>query len=228
MRKTVSAEQAIDTIQSGMTVMLGGFFFSGSPFRLIREWTARAGELRGLTLVSNDAASELRRPDALGNALVASGMFEKCIASYIGHNAAAMRLIERGELELETLPMGTLAERIRCGGAGIGGFLTPTGLGTVVQEGKEIVRVDGRDFLLEKPLRADVALIYGDSADEHGNVVLRGVARNFNTVMATAADRVIVETPRLVRVGELDPDSVSIPAPYIDQIVVSEGRDYLL
>lgn len=228
MGKVVTAPEAISVIQPGMTVMLGGFFFSGSPFCLIREWTAQASRLHGLTLISNDAGSEFMRPDALGNTLVASGIFQKCIASYIGHNKAAMKLIAEGQLELETLPMGTLSERIRIGGAGIGGFLTSTGLGTVVQEGKQVVHLDGRDWLLEKPLQADVALIYGSAVDEHGNVQLRGTARNFNVAMATAAQHVVVETPHLVGAGKLDPDTVSIPAPYIDQIVVSEEADYIL
>lgn len=228
MTKVVSVQEALDPIKSGMTVMLGGFFWSGSPFVLIRELTKRADQVQNLTLISNDAGSEFMHDEALGNALVASGMITKCIASFIGHNKPAMKMIAEGKMQLETLPMGTFAERIRAGGAGLGGFLTPTGVGTLVAEGKQVIELDGREFLLERPLRADVALIYGSVADECGNVWCKGVASNFNVHMATAADYVVVETPTVVKSGDLDPSMVSIPAPYIDAIVKSEKGDYIL
>ncbi len=228
MTKVVSVQEALDHIKPGMTIMLGGFFWSGSPFVLIRELTKRAGSLHDLTLISNDAGSEFMHDESLGNALLETGMFKKCIASFIGHNKPAMRLIAEGKMELETLPMGTFAECIRAGGAGIGGFLTPTGVGTPVARGKQVVDVDGMEYLLEKPLRADVALIFGNEADECGNVWNKGVARNFNVHMATAADYVIVETPTVLRSGEMDPNMVSIPAPYVDAIVKSEEGDYIL
>jgi acetate CoA/acetoacetate CoA-transferase alpha subunit len=211
-----------------MTIMLGGFFWSGSPFSLIRALTARAGKVRGLTLISNDAGSAFAHPESYGNALIATGMFRRCIASFIGHNHAAMKRIAEGDLELELIPMGTFAERIRIGGSGIGGFLTPTGIGTVVAEGKQIIESDGETYLLEKPLKADVALIYGSRADENGNVLSRGTARNFNAVMAAAADYTVVEAREIVRSGAIDPGDVFIAAPYVDAIVLAKESDYTL
>ena len=228
MNKVLEIESAIARIESGMTIMLGGFFWSGSPFSLVRALTARHGELKDLTLISNDAASALGHPESYGNALIATGMFRKIIASFIGHNHEAMKMLASGELEMEMVPMGTFAERIRIGGAGIGGFLTPTGIGTIVAEGKEVLTVDGEEFLLEKPLKADVALLYGSVADTNGNVRSIGTARNFNLVMATAADHVILETRKLVHPGGIDPSDVNIPGPYIDAIVCAREEDYTL
>jgi acetate CoA/acetoacetate CoA-transferase alpha subunit len=228
MSKVVGIEEAIESIESGMTVMLGGFFWSGSPFSLVRALTARKGKLKDLTLISNDAASASGHTESYGNALIATGMFRKCVASFIGHNHEAMRRIARNELELEMVPMGTFAERIRIGGAGIGGFLTKTGVGTIVADGKETMIVDGVEYLLEKPLNADVALLYGSVADENGNVRSFGTARNFNTVMAAAANYSIVETRKLVNPGELDASDIAIPAPYIDAIVYADEKDYTL
>jgi acetate CoA/acetoacetate CoA-transferase alpha subunit len=221
-------DEALDHIESGMTIMLGGFFWSGSPFSLIRALTVRAGRLKGLTLISSDAGSALAHPESYGNAMVATGMFDRCIASFIGHNHTAMKMIAEGNLELEMVPMGTFAERIRIGGSGIGGFLTPTGIGTVVEGGKRIIEVDGESYLLEKPLKADIALIYGGRADENGNVQTCGTARNFNAVMAAAADYAVVEVREVVKSGEIDPSDVFIAAPYIDAIVQANESDYTL
>lgn len=220
--KRISAADAVAKIQSGSTVMLGGFFYSGAPFDLVRALTKRKGGLKDITLITNDACSEFVFPDAIGNDLIATGMFKKIICTYMGHNHAAMKLAKEGKLELEVLPMGTFAERIRAGGAGLGGFLTPTGLGTLVEDGKQIIHVNGRDYLLELPLHADVALVYGSIADRYGNVSHRGIAGNFNTVMATAADYVIVEAKGYLDKELLDPNSITIPAPYVDAIVLQE------
>jgi len=228
MSKVIDINQAVSRVESGMTIMIGGFFFSGSPFSLVRALTARKGELKDLTLISNDAASEFKHPEAYGNALIATGMFRKLISAFIGHNHEAMKRIASGEIELEMVPMGTFAERIRAGGAGIGGFLTPTGLGTIVAEGKEIMVLDGKEYLLEKPLKADVALVYGSMADTDGNVRSVGTARNFNIAMATAADYTIVETRKLMQPGLLDPSDVTIPSPYVDAIVTANESDYVL
>jgi len=228
MSKLIDIEQAVGRIESGMTIMIGGFFFSGSPFSLVRALTARKGELKDLTLISNDAASEFRHPEAYGNALIATGMFRKLVSAFIGHNHEAMKRIASGEIELEMVPMGTFAERIRIGGAGIGGFLTPTGLGTIVAEGKEIIISDGKEYLLEKPLKADVAFVYGRTADTDGNVRAAGTARNFNVAMATAADYTILETRNLVQPGMIDPSDVNIPGPYVDAIVMANESDYVL
>lgn len=226
MDKLTTFKEAIDKIESGMTIMLGGFFLAGSPFGLVKELTRRKGALENLTLISNDAASEFKLPTAYGNELIKTGMFKKCIASFIGHNHAAMKMIAEGELELETLPMGTLAERIRIGGSGIGGFLTPTGIGTVIAEGKPIINVDGVDYILEKALKADVALIYGSVSDENGNIYSNGVASNFNVAMAAAAKYVVAEVRKIVKSGEIDPSMVTIPAPYIDAVILAEEEDY--
>jgi acetate CoA/acetoacetate CoA-transferase alpha subunit len=228
MNKIISMEQAIDRIESGMTIMLGGFFWSGSPFSMVRELTRRKGRLRDMTLISNDAASDFMHPESYGNELIATGMFKKCIASFIGHNHAAMKMIGEGSLELETIPMGTFAERIRAGGAGIGAFLTPTGVGTPVADGKQIMNIDGKEYILELPLRADVALIYGSKADSNGHIYSRAVARNFNTVMATAADYVIAEVRETVKSGEIEPDRVTIPGTFIDAVVSARESDYTL
>ncbi len=223
--KIISIADAVAKIKSGSTVMLGGFFYSGAPFELVRALTKRKGELKDITLITNDACSEFVFSDAIGNDLIDTGMFKKIICTYMGHNHAAMKLAKAEKLELEVLPMGTFAERIRAGGAGLGGFLTPTGLGTSVQEGKQILHVNNRDYLLELPLHADVALVYGSVVDRYGNVHHRGVAANFNTVMATAADYVIVEAKKYLEEELLDPNSITIPAPYVDAIVLQEERD---
>ncbi len=220
--KVITAKDAVGKLQSGDTVLLGGFFYSGAPFDLVRALTARKGELEDLVLIANDACSEYVFSDAIGNALIGTGMFRKLICTFPGHNHTAMKMADAGELEIELVPMGTFAERIRAGGAGLGGVLTPVGLGTEMEEGKEKIRVRDREYLLELPLRGDVALIYGSKVDTNGNVYERGIAGNFNVVMATAADYVVVETRELVSEGEVDASNVSIPAPLIDAIVVQE------
>lgn len=220
--KRITAEEAVGRIQPGSTLMLGGFFYSGAPFDLVRALTKRKGDLHDITLISNDACSEFVFADAIGNSLVETGMFKKIICSYMGHNHSAMRLAEEGKLELEVLPMGTFAEKIRAGGAGLGGFLTPTGIGTLVEEGKKILTVNGKNYLLELPLHADVALIYGSRTDRFGNVSHRGVASNFNTIMAAAADYVVLETREYLEDEPLDPNSITIPAPFIDNIVLQK------
>lgn len=221
-KKILTAEEAVSKIKSNDSIMLGGFFYSGAPFDLVRALTKRAGELENLTLITNDACSDFVFKDALGNALIETGMFKKIICSYIGHNHVAMKMAKEGKIELEMYPMGTFVEKIRAGGAGLGGVLTPTGLGTDVANGKEIITIQGKEYLLELPLRADVALIYGSAVDSYGNVHHRGVAANFNVAMATAADYVVIEAKELVEGGSMDPNSVSIPAPFIDSIVIQK------
>ncbi len=219
-------EEALDHIQPGMTIMLGGFFWSGSPFSLICGLTERKDRLSDLTLISSDAGSAFMHPEAYGNALLDSDMIVKCIATFVGHNHVLMKRVAAGGLALEMVPMGTFAERIRIGGAGIGGFLTQTGVGTEVAAGKEVFRMDGVDYLIEKPLKADVALIYGSVCDTNGNVRIDGTARNFNTIMATAADYVIVEARKIVEPGEIDPSHVAVAAPFIDAVVPAREALY--
>ena len=228
MSKITTFEKAIDHIQSGMTVMLGGFFLSGSPFGLVKELTRRKGKLENLTIISNDMASEMGYPQAYGNALIDTGMIKKCICTVMTHNKVALKWVADGLMESEMLPMGTFAERIRIGGAGIGGFLTPTGVGTPIAEGKPIINVDGVDYILEKPLKADVSLVYGSMADENGNVYITGTARNFNIAMTTAGKFTVAEVLKIVKPGEIDPSMVTIPAPFIDAIVLANEEDYKL
>ena len=220
MKNQVSAAQAIGHVKSGMSIMLSGFFSTGSPVGLIRELMNH--DATDLTVIANDAASEFMNPNAIGTELIRTGKIKKLICSYSGHNPAAQEYAAKGALEIETIPMGTFVERIRAGGAGLGGFLTPTGLGTEVEKGKRIIQVQGCDYLLEEPLRADIALLYSNMADEDGNINLRGNLKNFAIVMATAADFVIVETREIAK-NPIDPDLVNIPAPLVDAIVLIDG-----
>ena len=211
--KVVSMAEAVSRVQPGMTVVIGGFMGCGNPHGLV-EALCVAG-LTDLTLIATDTS----RPGFGIAKLVEQRRLRKLYASHVGLNPAVAAQLNAGELEVELVPQGTLAERIRAGGAGLGGVLTPTGLGTPVADGKPVIEVDGRRFLLEKPLRADVALIAGSTIDRLGNVWYRGTTRNFNTVMATAADLVIAEAEHLVEVGAIAPENVVTPGVLVDLIV---------
>ncbi len=213
MSKYISLEEALSKIKDGMTIMVGGFLANGSPNTII-DALARSG-VKDLTLICNDSAY----PDKGIGQLLTNRQVKKLIVSYIGATPLASEQMNAGELVVEFNPQGTLAERIRCGGCGLGGFLTPTGLGTVVAEGKPVMEVDGKQYLLEKPLHADVALIGATTGDELGNLRYQGTSRNFNTVMAMAADTVIAEIDRMVPVGEIAPEDVHTPAIMIDYIL---------
>lgn len=213
MKKRISLNDALAKIQDGMTVMVGGFLGNGMPEKLMAA-LAESG-VKDLTIISNDTTYADR---GIGP-LLANGQVKKLIVSYIGATPVASELMNNGEIEIEFVPQGTLAERVRAGGFGLGGFLTPTGLGTVVAEGKEIINVDGKDYLLEKPLRADLALIGASVADEEGNLVFRGTSRNFNPLMAAAADTVIVEPKETVAIGSILPENVHTPAILVDYII---------
>lgn len=213
MKKILSVHEAAELIHSGNSVMIGGFLKCGTPTMVIDELLNR--DTKDLTIIANDTSF----PDSDRGKLVVAHRVKKSIVTHIGMNPETGKQMHTGEMEVELVPQGTLAERIRAGGAGIGGILTPTGVGTVVQEGKQVIEVDGKKYLLEKPLRADVALIYGTKVDKYGNVAYYGTTQNFNTVMATAADTVIVEADEFVD-GYLDPNEVIIPGIYIDYIVV--------
>lgn len=193
--------------------MIGGFLRCGTPYKIIEELIKNKTD--GLTLIANDTCV----PDSDRGKLIVNKLVKKAIVTHIGTNPETGRQMNAGELEVELVPMGTLVERIRAGGAGLGGILTPTGIGTIVEQGKQILEVDGKNFLLEKPLKADVAIIYGTKADKFGNVFLDGTTRNFNTVMATAAGMVIVEAEELSE-DPLDPAQITIPGIFIDYIVI--------
>lgn len=213
MNKIITIEQAVEKITDGMTLMIGGFMVCGSPCLILQALVEKG--VKDLTVVCNDTGF----PDRGIGLLIANHQVKKIIVSHIGTNPLTIEQMNKGELEVEFCPQGTLAERVRAGGAGLGGILTPTGLGTRVQEGKQVINVEGRDFLLETPLRADVALIKGSVADESGNLVYKGTTQNFNPLMATAADLVIAEVDHLVDTGRLVPESINTPNIFVDFIV---------
>jgi acetate CoA/acetoacetate CoA-transferase alpha subunit len=219
MPKILSIPDAVAKVQSGNTVMIGGFMTCGAPVNLIAE-LARRG-VHDLTLISNDTGVQ---GDGVGM-LISADAVTKLIASHIGTNPETGRRMIDGRLSVELVPQGTLAERIRCGGAGLGGVLTPTGVGTIAAEGKQEFVIDGRAYLLETPLRADIALIKAWKADRRGNLVYRRSARNFNPVMAMAADLVIAEVEEIVDVGELDPDQIMTPGIFVDVLTRSVSTD---
>jgi 3-oxoacid CoA-transferase subunit A len=215
MNKVVaSAEVAVADIRAGVTIMLGGFGLCGIPENLIAALVAR--RVTGLHTISNNMGV-----DGFGMGLMLeAGMIASHIGSYVGENKRLETQVLRGELDLTLIPQGTLAERIRAGGAGIPAFYVPTGLGTVVAEGKEVRSFGDRSYVLEQALQADVSLIKAWRGDRHGNLVYRKTARNFNPVMATAAKLTIAEVEELVEPGELEPDEIVTPGIYVHRVVV--------
>lgn len=213
MDKFITLAEATSKIESGMTLMMGGFLAVGSAHRII-DALVESG-VKDLTLICNDTAF----PDNGLGKLIASKQVKKVITSHIGTNPATVEQMNAGELEVEFSPQGTLAERVRSAGSGLGGFLTPTGVGTLVAEGKEVINVDGKDYLLEKPLRADVAILGASCADESGNLIYRGTTQNFNPLMATAADVVIAEVGEVVDNGTFRPEEVTTPSIFVDFMV---------
>ena len=193
--------------------MIGGFMGVGTPHKIINIMVENG--LKDLTIICNDTGL---KDNGIGR-LVYNKMVKKVITSHIGTNPETGRQMTEGEIIVDLVPQGSLAEKIRSGGAGLGGVLTPTGLGTIVEDGKQIVEVDGKKFLLEKPLRADVALILGHTVDTMGNIQYNNAARNFNPVMATAADLVIVEAENIVDVRTLNPNNIITPRIFVDYIV---------
>ena len=213
--QTVSLERSIGLIPDGATVMIGGFMGVGTPERVIDE-IVRQGK-RDLTLISNDTATANR---GVGK-LVGAKLLRKVIVSHIGLNPETQRQMHEGALEVELVPQGTLVERIRAGGFGLGGILTQTGVGTPVEDGKARMEVDGKTYLVETALRADFALIQAFLADYLGNLSYALTARNFNPVMAMAATTVVVCAENIVPVGVISPDHVVTPAPLVDYLVLN-------
>lgn len=213
MNKIISLDQAVNLIKDGDTVMVGGFMANGTPERIVDALVAKG--TKNLTLICNDAGL----PDKGVGKMVMTKQFSKIIASHIGLNREAGRQMNEGETIVELIPQGTLVEQIRAGGFGLGGFLTPTGIGTLVAEGKELITVDGKDYLLEKPIKADVALIFANKVDEGGNLQYIGSENNFNQVMAANATTTIVEAREIVKSGDLDPNFVHTPGIFVDYIV---------
>jgi 3-oxoacid CoA-transferase subunit A len=219
MRKVISgAAEAVALISDGATVMVGGFGLCGIPELLIRALRDRG--TRGLTIISNNAGV-----DGFGlGILLEARQVRKIVATYVGENQEFERQCLSGELEVELVPQGTFAERIRAGGAGIGGFFTPTGYGTVVADGKETRVLDGVPQVFERPLTADFALVKAFTGDHAGNLVYRKTARNFSPMMATAAKVTIAEVERLVEPGAIDPDHVHTPGIFVRHLF--EGAGY--
>jgi acetate CoA/acetoacetate CoA-transferase alpha subunit len=211
--RTVTLQQAVETIPDGASLMVGGFMGVGTPEPLVDE-IVRQGK-RDLTVIANDTAMPGR---GIGK-LVSARVLRKVIASHIGLNPETQRQMVAGELEVELAPQGSLIERIRSGGYGLGGVLTQTGLGTAAEAGKRQIEVDGKTWLLETALRADFALVQAFLADYDGNLSYALTARNFNPVIAMAADTVIVCADNIVPVGVISPDHVVTPAPIVDYIV---------
>lgn len=216
MEKIIDMEQAISYVEDGMTIMIGGFLGNGVPNGLI-EGLIQKG-VKNLTLICNDTGF----PDRGIGKLVVNKQVKKVMTSHIGTNPESGRQMHSGEMDVRLIPQGTLVEQIRSAGAGLGGFLTPTGIGTVVEKGKEVVEIDGKDYLLELPIKADLALIRGSKVDKKGNIWYRNSTRNFNPIMAMAADRVIVEAKEIVEVGDIDPNNVATPHIFVDHIVRGE------
>jgi len=212
-----NAESAVADIFDGATIMVGGFGLSGIPENLINA--VRAKGVRNLTVISNNAGLE-----GIGvGRWLENGQIKKIIGSYVGDNKLYEELVRKGQLEADLIPQGTLSERIRAGGAGIPAFYTPTGVGTVVAEGKEVREFDGRPYLLERALKADFALIKAYRGDRWGNLVYRKTTRNFSPMMATAARTTIAEVEEIVELGALDPEAVVTPGIYVDRIIQGPG-----
>ncbi len=213
MNKIISVEEAVAKIKDGMTIMIGGFMAAGTPHKIIDALSK--SKVKNLTVICNDTAF----PDRGIGILVTNRQVKKVIASHIGTNPNTIEQFNNKELEVQFVPQGTLAEQVRCGGAGLGGFLTPTGIGTVVEEGKQKMTVNGVEYLLELPIRANVALIGASIGDQAGNLCYKGTTQNFNPMMATAADLVIAEVEEMVETGNIPMENIHTPAIFINYIV---------
>ena len=216
VRGAISAEEAVSYVRSGDTIMVGGFGLVGAPLTLL-DALAELSDASDLTVVSNNIGEPGK---GLGK-LLRQGRIRRGISSFFTSNPEAVAAANSGEIEATLLPQGTFAEAIRAGGAGIGGFFTPVGAGTLLAEGKEERDIDGVTYVLERPIRADVSLVYAGRADALGNLWYRHTARNFNPLMATAATITIAEAGEIVPVGELEPESIATPHLYVDHLVAS-------
>ena len=214
MKKVISANEAANMVKDNATVMIGGFLDCGVPDVIIQELAKT--KVKNLTLICNDTSY----PDKDKGILVNTDKIKKIITTHIGTNPITGKKMLDKEIDVEIVPMGTLVEKIRAHGAGLGGILTPTGVGTILEEGKETRVVKGKKYIFEEPLGADIALIYGTKADIYGNISYMGTTRNFNQTMATAADTVIVQVDEMTDC--LDPNEVVIPGVFIDYIVKRE------
>lgn len=218
--KITSVEQALDLIQDGTVLMYGGFGGIGNPPTLIQGLLDKG--VKDLTLIGNDVAF----PFVGIGRLVAAGMARKIIASHIGSNPVAGEFMSSGKLEVEFSPQGTLAERVRAGGIGLGGILVDVGMGTIAEQGKQKVTVQGKEYLVETPLTADVAIVYAAKADPFGNLVYDKTARNFNPLVAMSGQITIAEVDEIVPLGDLNPEEIATPGIFVDRIVMSKGVNW--
>lgn len=212
-KQIISAQEAASKIKDGMVLMIGGFMAAGSPQKIIDAIVA--SDVKDLTIVCNDTAF----PDKGIGKLIAAKKVKKVIASHIGTNPLTIEQFNNKEIEVEFVPQGTLAERVRCAGSGLGAVLTPTGYGTVVAEGKQIIELDGTPYLLEKALKGDVALLGANIADHSGNLVYKGTTQNFNPLMAMACDLVIAEAEEIVETGKIPMENIHTQNIFIDFLV---------
>ena len=224
MNKVVDIRTAIDKIKSGDKVAVGGFGNVGGPMNLLYE-LEKHPEINHLTTISEDFQMSETPYNQGFTGLLLNGQIDEIVVSFFGHKKAQAK-VDAGEVKLTLIPQGTLAERLRAAGAGLGGFYTPTGVGTVVEEGKETKVINGKKYLLELPLKANVALVKAYKADRMGNAVFAYTAQNFNTAMATAADIVILQCEKLVENGEIVPDQVQLPGVFVDYVVHCEEVHY--
>ncbi|MGH4123004.1 MAG: 3-oxoacid CoA-transferase subunit A [Clostridium sp.] len=213
MNKVVSLDRVRPLLIDGMSIMIGGFLACGTPEKMIDLLIET--NVKDLTIIANDTSYVDK---GIGK-LIVNGQVKKVIASHIGTNAETGRLMTEGKMEVELVPQGTLIERIRAAGAGLGGVLTPTGVGTMVEDGKEKLTIEGKEYLLELPIKADLALVYASVVDEIGNAVYYGTTRNFNPTIATAAEIVIVEAEKIVKASELDPNNIVTPGVLVNYII---------
>lgn len=218
--KFATRDEIIALFKDGQTIMCGGFANHGVPNHLV-QCILDSGA-RHLTLISNDSGDA----DLTIGRLIHHGVVDKLIASHIGRNTETVALVEAGKIELELVPQGSLAERIRCGGAGLGGVLTKTGLGTVVEDGKQVIQVNGESYLLETALKADIGLVRARTADPLGNLTYRGTMQNFNPLVAKASDITLVDADIYVDIGELALDSIVTPGAFVDKILLDKELFY--
>ena len=213
INKIISVKEAAEKVKDGMTIMVGGFLANGTPEKLIDALVE--SNVKNLTLICNDTGF----PDKGVGKMVVNKQFKTMIASHVGTNPETANQMNSGETEVILTPQGTLAEKVRCGGNGLGGFYTPTGIGTEAELGKEKKVINGKEYIFETPLRADVALLRASVVDKKGNMVFNKTMKNFNPIMATAADIVIVEADKIVEIGEIDPEHVMCSGIFVDYIV---------
>ena len=212
MSKIITILEAASYVKNGMTVMVGGFMGTGGPNKIMDALVTMG--VKDLTIICNDTAF----PEKGVGKLIVNKQVKRVIASHIGTNPITIELMNKGELIVTFYPQGTLIECIRAAGAGLGGVLTPTGLGTVIADGKQIISIDGKEYLLEKPIRADLALLHANIADESGNLVFKGTTQNFNPIIATAADMVVAEVDEIVSTGSLAPEVIHTPSIFVNYL----------